>query len=150
MSILSIMELFKINAQGLITNKAGVQVDKERVLQIIKAATKSLETAPARQMLPTQTSIPTEESKEFANFKMFISEEACMVSKMLLPFTENEYLKIKSSVVKGVPGFTWLEVRKTLREMHNWKPLLSKNTCACDTLINWIERKQEKLNGIYK
>ncbi len=142
------MELFKINCNGIITNKAGVPVDKTLLSRIIKAAGKSMDTAPERKEAPIQVEIPTPESDEYINFRQWITDYAPNVNKMAEPFNMKQFLQLMEWRKEKKPGYSFGEIKEMLVAMHNWKDLKKKNTSAFYTMVNWTENKLRK--ALYK
>ena len=78
----------------------------------------------------------SEIEKRFNDFQKWISENAPNVSKMKEPFTINEFEKIISE-------FDMDTITETILNMHNWKPLLTKNLNANLTFRRWIEKENK-------
>lgn len=74
-----------------------------------------------------------EDQQAFKMFQEFISKHAPTVGKMKQPFTIKEFLAIKKE-------FTPQFVRDMVLRMHNWKPLLTKNTSANLTFRDWSKK----------
>ncbi len=72
----------------------------------------------------------------FIKFQKWISEHAPRVAEMKNPFTASEFLAAKKSIPTN-------DITALLTEMHNYKPLLSKNISAYLTLCNWHRRRRE-------
>jgi hypothetical protein len=79
---------------------------------------------------PTHTQ---EEIDLFKNFTTFINDSAPNVSKMKEPFIIDEYLNLRKDFTKDF-------VKDMVLKMHNYKPLLQKNTSANLTFRNWAKR----------
>lgn len=80
---------------------------------------------------------PEHTDKEIGSFKKFstwITDNAATVNKMKLPFTIDEYLKVRNEIPDND------RVKEILLKMHNWEPLLRKNKSAYLTLKNWHSR----------
>lgn len=137
------MELFKINAGGIITNKAGVPVNKEILARIIKAAGKSMETAPERQEAPIQPQIQGLEDEGYIKFKEWVNTWTPRVGKMKEPFTQAQYLTLMKWRQDAKPGYSQKEIQDMLLRMHNYKDL-NKNVSAFLTFKNWTERNAVK------
>lgn len=137
------MELFKINAAGIITNKAGVPVNKDLLARIIKAAGKSMETAPEKQEAPIQTKIEGFEHEGYKKFMEWINKWASRVGKMKEGFTLEQYLTLMKWKEETKPGYSQKEMQDMLLRMHNYKDL-NKNVSAFLTLKNWVERNNQK------
>lgn len=74
-----------------------------------------------------------EESTAFEKFRRWISDNTPNVGRMKEPFTEDEFVKLKQD-------FPLDRIQETLRAMHNWKPLLTKNVNANLTFRRWAQK----------
>lgn len=75
------------------------------------------------------------ENKGFKKFKDWIKKNAPNVAKMKEPFTEDQYIELKTKYKIEV-------ITEVLSSMHNHKPLLKNNISAYLTLCNWIARRE--------
>lgn len=73
----------------------------------------------------------SEKEIEFEAFQKWVLTNAPQVAKMKEPFTFDQWQKATAEFGKLAP---------TLRNMHNYKPLLTKNVSAYLTLCNWARR----------
>ncbi|HTN09231.1 hypothetical protein [Agriterribacter sp.] len=77
-----------------------------------------------------ETEATAEEKKLFDGFNAWLKKNAPNVAKMKEQITLKQYLKIRRDMPKEM-------VMDLLQKMHNWKPLLQKNTSVYLTLKNW-------------
>ncbi|MEG2061804.1 MAG: hypothetical protein RRY33_08115 [Alistipes sp.] len=75
-------------------------------------------------------------SANFVKFQQWILNNASQISKFKEPFTEAEFDRIKAE-------FDLSTIQSTLKSMHNWKPLLTKNISANLTFRKWVGRDKE-------
>lgn len=79
-------------------------------------------------------------NEEFEKFKEYINKHAPRVAQMKRPFTEKEFLDVKSKYNNKV-------VRDILIRMDNFRDL-HKNLSAYRTLCNWISRNENNTKSI--
>lgn len=79
---------------------------------------------------------PPAELVLFQKFKDWQKKNSPRVLDMKEPFTLEQYLEIKTK-------YTPEKLKEILVDMHNYKPLLTKNISAYLTLLNWAKRRQE-------
>lgn len=75
-------------------------------------------------------------NEEFEKFKDYILKHAPRVANMKRPFTEEEFIEVKTK-------YNPVLVRDTLLNMDNYTDL-HKNVSAYRTLINWISRNDKR------
>lgn len=82
-----------------------------------------------------------ETSPAFEKFRKWISENAPNVGRLKEPFTEDEFMKLKQD-------FPIEQIQEILQDMHNWKPLLTKNINTNRTFRKWAQKNNdEKANN---
>ena len=84
----------------------------------------------------TTDAIAPGDREAFLKFQKWIFDNAPRVADMKNPFTVSEFIAAKKSIPTN-------EITTLLTEMHNYKPLLSKNVSAYLTLCNWHRRRRE-------
>lgn len=82
---------------------------------------------------PASDDFSDEQKEKFKKFEKWIKENAPDVAKLKEPFTIQQFVKISGK-------YSPEDVRRILKEMHNWKPLLTKKKSAYLTLNNWINK----------
>lgn len=148
---MAVRETVKETGQTIITicNYESYNVKGEKKKQQEKQDGNTLETAwkqdgnktnkeeeskERKEDLPAPVPVYAPEEKEmFKSFIGWIDKNAPTVNKMKIPFTIDEYLKLRKKIPKD-------RVTNLLLKMHNWKPLLQKNQSAYLTILNWAER----------
>jgi hypothetical protein len=81
-----------------------------------------------------------EQKSEYQKFQKWIKENAPKVELMKEPFTIHQCLELKKEFPAQLIG-------QVLKNMHNWEPLLRKNTSAYLTILNWIKKETRIMAG---
>lgn len=77
---------------------------------------------------------PPGEIEKFKAFEDWLSENASNVTKMKEPFTIDQFISLKEK-------YSSKQISALCQKMHNWKPLVQKNTSAYLTLLNWSKKE---------
>jgi DNA-binding transcriptional regulator YhcF (GntR family) len=80
-----------------------------------------------------------QELENFKKFQNWINDKAPKVARMKEPFTIKQYLELKEHSTELVG--------QVLKSMHNWEPLLKKNTSAYLTTLNWLKKEEKPAPG---
>ncbi|MBU7576484.1 MAG: DUF4373 domain-containing protein [Flavihumibacter sp.] len=83
---------------------------------------------------------PPEVNEKFKAFQEWLATNAVNVTKMKEPFTIDQFIKLKEKYSSKV-------LSDLCQKMHNWKPLLQKNTSAYLTLTNWSKKEFNQLEN---
>lgn len=81
-----------------------------------------------------EKSCAKKENPAFEKFRKWIADNAPNVGKLKEPFTEDEFVRLKVD-------FSTDQIQETLKAMHNWKPLLTKNINANITFRRWTAKQ---------
>jgi len=91
---------------------------------------------------PPQAQTHTYTDKQLQGFKKFtdwIAGKTPRVAQMQQPFTLDQYVRIAEKYQYDVD-----DIKIVLANMHNWQPLLTRNTSAYYTLLNWKSRDDKR------
>lgn len=83
---------------------------------------------------------PPDVIEKFNAFQDWLSKNAANVSKMKEPFTIDQFIKLKEK-------YSSKQLSDLCLKMHNWKPLLQKNTSSYLTLTNWSKKEFNQLEN---
>jgi hypothetical protein len=78
---------------------------------------------------------PVGESESYKKFNVWLKDKAPQVCKLKDQLTPTQFDTIFAKYDKNI-------ITDTLIQMHNWKPLLTKNISVYYTLIDWISRRK--------
>lgn len=79
----------------------------------------------------------------FRKFQKWVYDNAPLVAKLKEPFTQQQFEQLKVD-------FELTTIQELLLAMHNYKPLLTKNTSANLTFRAWAKREKQLSHGISK
>ena len=79
--------------------------------------------------------ILSENEKKFKAFTDWIQDNATRVNQLKEPFTFDQFFKLKQK-------FENQFIKQLIFDMHNYKPLLTKNISAYRTFLNWAQKRK--------
>lgn len=132
------------NAEPIQENAKPVQENQQIKVKEIKENktkekdTKENENSPS----PPQAQTHTYTDKQLQGFKKFtdwIASKTPRVAQMQQPFTVEQYVRIAEKYQYDVD-----DIKIVLANMHNWQTLLTRNTSAYYTLLNWKSRDDKR------
>jgi hypothetical protein len=83
---------------------------------------------------------PQEVIERFEAFQNWLSQKASSITRMKEPFTIDQFITLTNK-------FSIKTITDLCLKMHNWKPLLQKNTSAYLTLLNWSKKESIPLKN---
>jgi len=92
---------------------------------------------PAEPLLPVADAVAysPEQQESFRKFEAWLKQNCARVCQMQKQMSIGEYLKVVATIDRK-------QLIKTLADMENWKPLLSKRVSVYLTILNWNREKR--------
>lgn len=131
------------NAKSIQENEKSIQENQQiKVKEIKENKTKEKESKENENSPSPPAHTHTYTDKQLQGFKKFtdwIATKTPRVAQMQQPFTVEQYVRIAEKYQYDVD-----DIKIILANMHNWQPLLTRNTSAYYTLLNWKSRDYKR------